>query len=119
MTFNRGNRRAAKLNGETVVKIRQLYAQGWTQGELSREYDISIGQIGRIVRNEVWQNVGSEPITRAPPSGGVLPSESEVIEGAGVMSKFLEDVNKELQKTQSINKSLDNLKGDPGVPPKN
>lgn len=113
MTFNRGNRRAAKVNGETVIVIRQLYEQGWTQNQLSREFQLSIGQIGRIVRGEVWQNVTQgEPINRAPPSGGPLPTESEAAEGAAVLTRMLHQVNKEVEKHRVADKALDELSGD-------
>jgi hypothetical protein len=52
---NRNNTRAAKLKPMDVLNIRQMYADGWTQSRLSRTYGISIGQIGRIVRGESWQ----------------------------------------------------------------
>lgn len=43
-----------------------LYAsRKYTQGDLSREYEVSVIQIGRIVRGEVWQNLGPIPATEA------------------------------------------------------
>lgn len=58
----RGKVSTTKLNPGLAMKIRQLYHdEGWTQGQLSREYKVSIGQIGRIVRNEAWQEVDPEP----------------------------------------------------------
>ena len=61
MTFNRGHTAAAKLTPEQVLELRQRYNAGWTQGRLSREYQVSIGQIGRIVRGEAWQQYTQEP----------------------------------------------------------
>ena len=60
MTFNRGHSAAAKLTAQQVLEIRQHYNAGWTQGRLSREYRVSIGQIGRIVRGEAWQQYRQE-----------------------------------------------------------
>ena len=58
--FGQSNRKASKLSVSEVIEIRQLYAQGrLTQGELSRRFHVSIVQIGRIVRGEVWQSVES------------------------------------------------------------
>ena len=49
---------ASKLTEEQVRLIRARYAGGATQGEIAREYSISIGHIGRILRNEVWTDRG-------------------------------------------------------------
>jgi len=58
-----GNR---KLGYGQVQDIRTKYEAGATQGSLAREYDISVIQIGRIVRGEVWRDAGQavvEPAT--------------------------------------------------------
>lgn len=55
--FSKGHTRASKLTGEDVLAIRQRYQDGASQGSLARAYGLSVGQIGRIVRNESWQNV--------------------------------------------------------------
>ena len=39
--------------------MRQKYEQGMTQRELALEYRLSIGQVGRIVRGESWQDTGA------------------------------------------------------------
>jgi hypothetical protein len=52
--FGKGNNRGAKLTGQQVLALRQLYADGATQGSLARRYGISVNQIGRIVRGESW-----------------------------------------------------------------
>jgi hypothetical protein len=55
MTLRSGNSRAAKMTPMNILEIREKYAAGRTQGSLAREFGISVGQIGRIVRNESWQ----------------------------------------------------------------
>jgi hypothetical protein len=56
--FEAGNRRGTKLTAAVVQEIRARYATGRvTQGALSRTYLVSIAQIGRIVRGEVWQSL--------------------------------------------------------------
>lgn len=56
--FPTGNLGAAKLTAEAVQDIRRRYASGgWTQGRLGREFGVTLAQIGRIVRYEVWQNL--------------------------------------------------------------
>lgn len=55
MTFGQNNTRAGKLTPAIVYELRQRYVEGWTQGRLAREYQISVGQVGRIVRGEAWQ----------------------------------------------------------------
>jgi len=53
--FEKRNRGARKLSGVQVSDIRRRYEGGATQSSLSREYQVSVGQIGRIVRGESWQ----------------------------------------------------------------
>lgn len=57
MKFNHRNSRAAKLTPEQIITIRMRYDNEayCTQGKLSREYGVSVQQIGRIVRGEAWQ----------------------------------------------------------------
>lgn len=59
--FGQRNRAARKLDGEKVGEIRRRYESGETQSVLSREFGVSIGQIGRIVRGESWQNPLASP----------------------------------------------------------
>ena len=52
-----GHRRSAKLTPEQVLDMRRLYAEeGWSQGRLARHFCMSVGQVGRIVRGEQWQD---------------------------------------------------------------
>lgn len=51
---NKGN---ARLSPGEVNRIRERYAGGETQGSLAREFGVSVVQIGRIVRNEVWLDI--------------------------------------------------------------
>lgn len=54
--FNRGNLKSAKLTPTQVLEIRERYSlRGQSQGQLSREYQVTVGTIGRIVRGETWQ----------------------------------------------------------------
>jgi hypothetical protein len=55
MAFRSGNSRASKIAPAQVLDLREKYAQGRTQGSLAREYRLSVGQVGRIVRGESWQ----------------------------------------------------------------
>jgi len=57
-----GNR---KLTYSQVQEIRTLYEAGTTQGQLCREYGVSVVQIGRIVRGEVWKDAG-QAVRRGP-----------------------------------------------------
>lgn len=58
-SFGRGNRKASKVTAVQVEVMRQKYEQGMTQRELALEYRLSIGQVGRIVRGESWQDTGA------------------------------------------------------------
>ena len=44
----------SKLSVEQVQEIRTKCKDGAKQVDLAKEYQISINQIGRIVRNEQW-----------------------------------------------------------------
>jgi hypothetical protein len=61
--FRSGHTRAAKLTAVDVLTIRQRYDAGDSQGTLAREYKMSIGQIGRIVRNESWNTSAAKVVS--------------------------------------------------------
>jgi len=57
--FAKNNLRRAVLTATKVLEIRKFYETGnVTQGQLARDYGVSVIQIGRIVRGEVWQGLG-------------------------------------------------------------
>lgn len=57
--YQNGNKRASKLTLTQVKDMRELYARGdCTQGQLARDYKVSVIQVGRILRGESWQGVG-------------------------------------------------------------
>lgn len=57
--FTKNNLRRAVLTATKVLEIRKFYEAGnVTQGQLARDYGVSVIQIGRIVRGEVWQSLG-------------------------------------------------------------
>jgi len=89
--FDSGNVKSAKLTWAQVRRMRELYAVGWTQGKLTREFDVGIAQVGRIVRNESWRE------TRAGYAGG------ETV-GAGVPTPtaFLEDLMREQEMRKEL-----------------
>lgn len=75
MKFPQGHHKAAKLTGVQVLRIRELYSVGYSQGALAREFQVTIGTIGRIVRGESWQAITEgEPVV----GPGVLASEAEL-----------------------------------------
>lgn len=55
--FGKGNIRSGqrKLTPMDVIEIRKRRAAGETQASLCREYRVTVGTIGRIVRGESWQ----------------------------------------------------------------
>jgi transcriptional regulator with XRE-family HTH domain len=57
--FSKHHTRAAKMTAEMVFKMRQRYAEGASQSELADEFDLSIVQVGRIVRGEAWRSVAN------------------------------------------------------------
>lgn len=60
--FSSHNSRSAKLTAADVVDIRQRIADGETQSSICKDYPISIGQLGRIARNESWKIASSIPV---------------------------------------------------------
>lgn len=101
--FRRHNRYSAKLTPGKVLEIRERYAQGYTtQGTLAREYHISIVQIGRIIRNEVWQDLAPTPAT-----------ERELLDSAERM--MAEQVAAVRERNREGDKLLEELKAD-GTP---
>jgi len=56
--FGMGNRKASKVTAVMVEEMRRAYEQGVTQRELGERYRLSVGQVGRIVRRESWQDTG-------------------------------------------------------------
>jgi len=59
--FQTHNTRRAVLTASKVQEMRALYGKGHvTQGQLARDYGVSVVQVGRIVRGEVWQGLGPQ-----------------------------------------------------------
>ena len=84
--FAQGNRRASKLSMSDVQEIRRLYSEGRvTQGSLSRQFHVSVIQIGRIVRGEVWQQL---------PVLGNMISEGELKDSEERMGRWLVETGK-------------------------
>ncbi len=52
------NSKAAKMTDTLVIEMRKLYAQGVSQGDLKRKYNLNSGTVSRIVRNEAWKHIG-------------------------------------------------------------
>lgn len=80
--FNKHHTKAAKLTPSQVFELREKYSQGQSQGSLAREYQVSVGQIGRIVRGESWQQYTNPAEIKEPVhvTTGVShePSEAEI-----------------------------------------
>ena len=56
--FHAGNSKAAKLTADIVQSMRREYQEGRvTQGALAKRYHVSVVQIGRILRREVWHDL--------------------------------------------------------------
>jgi DNA invertase Pin-like site-specific DNA recombinase len=57
-TAGRGEKSAiAKLKDHDVIEIRRLKAQGLTETEISRKFNVNRAQIGRIARRENWAHL--------------------------------------------------------------
>ncbi len=67
-----------KLNLETVVQIRMMYANGYSQGKLSTLFPVSVIQIGRIVRGEVWKDAPTEVLNAEEVRTGAAELAAEI-----------------------------------------
>ena len=72
--FNSTRQPPGKVPLTTVLEIRLRAREGWTQGKLAREYHLSVGTIGRIVRMETHNKVA---IVGALPTAAPAASELE------------------------------------------
>jgi DNA-binding transcriptional regulator YiaG len=83
--FNSNNKRSAKLTAGKVLELREKYVQGVSQGALAREFGVSVGQVGRIVRGEAWgefyqpKDPKLEELQAVRDRGGTLVSEEEAL----------------------------------------
>ena len=78
-----------KLTGEQVLSMRNRYAAGESQGSLARDFGVSVGTVGRIVRGESWQ--GTKANASARPST-LPPTEDEIREsGERLLAKLGEE----------------------------
>jgi len=88
--FQRKNTRAAHLTASQVLEIRDFYERGRvTQGQLARDYGVSVVQIGRIVRGEVWQGLRK-----------ALPSAAAIDESAQRMLALQAEISRNLEPMQ-------------------
>jgi predicted transcriptional regulator len=95
--FRNGNSAARKLTATQVQEIRELYAKSnCTQGQLSKDFGVSVVQIGRIVRGEVWQKL---------PQQQASPQELETL--AEKMMRIQKEVLGELEADGPIGNPLD------------
>jgi hypothetical protein len=86
-----GNR---KLTYGQVQDIRTRYEHGATQAQLGREYEMSVVQIGRVVRGESWRDAGMAVITQEERMASVVvPSDEEL---AARMARVMEEAKKPL-----------------------
>lgn len=51
----------SKLVAAQVLEMRRRAAEGETQGSLARAFRVSVGQVGRILRFEAWQELAPPP----------------------------------------------------------
>ena len=109
--FSANNLRHAKLSNEQVFEMRKLYAEGWTQRALADYFDMSVNHVGRIVRGEARRSVPT-----------LLPDEDHVAaqqrllalqeqHKQGLVDGLMKDVREEISKQDSIDKTLNKLKG--------
>lgn len=94
-----------KLTYAQVQDIRTLYAAGSTQGQLCRQFNVGIAQIGRIVRGEVWRDaagaVGTQKPQERPPLSSAAESQARLLEllaADGFLEKQMPNVAQALKR---------------------
>ena len=85
MGFGNRNTKSAKLTLTKVAEIRERYETGETQGSLARMFGVSIGQIGRIVRGESWQQREAQAPLVVPPAQEVYARVQQRIENGSLV----------------------------------
>lgn len=89
-----------KLDAKKVRDIRELYARSEaTQGQLARDYGVSVITIGRVIRHESWQDI---PDRDPPPSEAATPEEilnrvvalQRSLNPQGVADELLDELDK-------------------------
>jgi hypothetical protein len=97
VTFQKGNRKASKLNGEQVLEIREKYAvPGVTQKRLALEYGVSVNTISSIIDGLTWRDVagGSKPVNRPPLNPQIGPVDEAAVDNS--MAKLSRMLSKPL-----------------------
>lgn len=134
--FRQANMKAAKLTVSQVLEIRKLYAEGWTQGALCKQFSVGVNQIGRIVRGESWKNLPQtlmnqqelmksaarmmelqEAVQRGDIGPDQPPIEAPVSSGLDRLETEADRIAREqFGAFGGVEKALDELKGGEGVP---
>lgn len=101
--FRVRNKASAKLDAKKVRDIRELYARSEaTQGQLARDYGVTVITIGRIIRHESWQDVPDRD-----PLPSAAPSPDDIAKRALGIQRTVDGVN-----ADAVLEELDNDKGD-------
>ncbi len=110
--FAARNTKASKLTATQVQEIREFYARGAiSQGQLSRDYQVSIVTIGRIVRGEVWQNLTPREPTKQElnESAQRLLAIQQELEAKGVPAGIAKLKATGIAANETVNAALDEL----------
>lgn len=111
--FWSGNTKAAKVTPTEVINIRADAQKGMTQNSLCHKYDLSIAQIGRIVRGESWRGVKQEPtVFDVEASARRLMAIQQEVDTRSATQKMQDALKAEKEKNQAGDKYLDELTGD-------
>lgn len=114
--FGQGNTRQGgrKLSLHDVQQIRHDFDTGRkTQGQLSREYGVSVVQIGRICRREVWHNVAPAEVTDTDlmQSAHRLMKLQEEVTQRSALQKMSEQIAADKDSGKAGDRMLDELMG--------
>lgn len=63
MAYELGEVAGMKFDDATIAEMRARRAEGWTQGQIARAFQCSIGHVGRILRDEVRLK-GDKPLAQ-------------------------------------------------------
>lgn len=112
--FRRGHITRAKLTPQQVLEMRNRGASGETHGSLSRAFGIGIGQVGRILRGEAWQEY-QQPETESEQLhqqavGTIAVSQYNEQASLEKLSKLLDEAQKLKDADSNADAALNELK---------
>ncbi len=95
------NNNSSKLTWDIVNNIRDKFGKGASRKELSKEFGISMSQIGAIVTNESWKDVNYQCVGRQNPREKLLQRMKDGLSEETSLRISDQEIIKELKKQKT------------------